>query len=105
MAPAIRINPPVVFAIRLAPDALLLIVQCQPIHRYTVYMTQNVSSNIVAFIFARGGSKGVPGKNLREVDGRPLLARSIDIAKKIRRISRVILSTDDSQIAEAGRQF
>jgi CMP-N-acetylneuraminic acid synthetase len=63
------------------------------------------ASKTVAFIFARGGSKGVPRKNLREVGGRSLLARSIDVARQVPRISRVILSTDDPEIAEAGRRF
>jgi CMP-N,N'-diacetyllegionaminic acid synthase len=52
---------------------------------------------------ARGGSKGVPGKNLRALAGRPLLAYTADAALGSRRLSRVVLSTDDEAIAEAGR--
>jgi CMP-N,N'-diacetyllegionaminic acid synthase len=52
---------------------------------------------------ARGGSKGVPGKNLRALAGRPLLAYTADAALASRRLSRVVLSTDDETIAEAGR--
>jgi CMP-N-acetylneuraminic acid synthetase len=63
------------------------------------------SLKTIAFIFARGGSKGVHRKNLREVAGRSLLARSIDIAHQIPRISRIIISTDDFEIAEAGRRL
>ena len=68
-------------------------------------MTASDSSgpNIVAFIFARGGSKGVPRKNLRTLGGVSLLARAIRCAKAVPGISRVIVSTDDAEIAEAGR--
>jgi CMP-N-acetylneuraminic acid synthetase len=52
---------------------------------------------------ARGGSKGVPGKNLRALAGRPLLAYTADAALASRRLSRVVLSTDDEAIAAAGR--
>jgi CMP-N-acetylneuraminic acid synthetase len=59
--------------------------------------------NITAFVFARGGSKGLPRKNLREVGGVSLLARAIRCAKAVPGIDRVIVSTDDAEIAEAGR--
>lgn len=52
-----------------------------------------------AFIFARGGSKGVPGKNILPLAGKPLLAYSIEIAQQIQRISRIFVSTDDECIA------
>jgi CMP-N-acetylneuraminic acid synthetase len=55
----------------------------------------------VAFVFARGGSKGVPGKNLREVAGKTLLQRAIDTALATPEISRVIVSTDSEEIARA----
>lgn len=64
-----------------------------------------VSLKTIAFIFARGGSKGVHRKNLREIGGRSLLARSIDVARQVPRISRVIISTDDLEIAEAGKRL
>jgi N-acylneuraminate cytidylyltransferase len=60
-------------------------------------------ANIVAFIFARGGSKGVPRKNLRPLGGVSLLARAVRCAKAVPAIKRVVVSTDDSEIAEAGR--
>src|SRR5579859_4855081 len=53
---------------------------------------------VIAVIPARGGSKSVPGKNIRELGGKPLLAWSIDVAKQVRDIDRVIVSTDDTQI-------
>jgi CMP-N-acetylneuraminic acid synthetase len=59
----------------------------------------------VAFIFARGGSKGLPGKNVRLLCGKPMIAWAIEHAKAVRRISRVIVSTDCEEIAAVARQF
>jgi CMP-N-acetylneuraminic acid synthetase len=59
----------------------------------------------VAFIFARGGSKGLPGKNIRVFDGKPLIAWSIELALSVKRIERVIVSTDSEEIAEIARQY
>jgi N-acylneuraminate cytidylyltransferase len=53
----------------------------------------------VALICARGGSKGLPGKNMRPLAGRPLIAWAIDQARAVRRIARVIVSTDSEEIA------
>jgi N-acylneuraminate cytidylyltransferase len=53
----------------------------------------------IAFIFARGGSKGLPGKNIRPLMGRPLIAWSIEQALAVKRIKRVIVSTDSAEIA------
>lgn len=53
---------------------------------------------VLAVIPARGGSKGVPGKNLREVGNKPLIAWSIDAARSSRFVDRVILSSDDIDI-------
>jgi N-acylneuraminate cytidylyltransferase len=61
-------------------------------------------SDVLALIPARGGSKGIPRKNLRLVGGRPLVARSIDHARASRRITRVIVSTDDLEIAAVARR-
>jgi len=58
-----------------------------------------------AFIFARGGSKGVPGKNIRSLGGKPLLAHSIEIAQNINEISRIFVSTDDQDIADVGIKY
>jgi N-acylneuraminate cytidylyltransferase len=60
---------------------------------------------IFAFIFARGGSKGLPGKNLLNLGGKPLLAHSIMIAKDIDKISRIFVSTDSQEIAEVGIEY
>ena len=58
-----------------------------------------------AFIFARGDSKGVPGKNIRNLAGRPLLAYSIIMAQNIDEISRVFVSTDNQDIANIGIKY
>jgi CMP-N-acetylneuraminic acid synthetase len=60
--------------------------------------------NVVAFIFARGGSKGLPGKNIRLLGGKPLIAWSIEHALAVSRISRVVVSTDSEEIAAVARQ-
>lgn len=57
----------------------------------------------IAFIFARGGSKGLPGKNIRELDGKPLIQYSIDIAKASPAIDDVYVSSDDQGILEVAR--
>ncbi|MBN9201237.1 MAG: acylneuraminate cytidylyltransferase, partial [Microbacterium chocolatum] len=56
-------------------------------------------SAVVAVIPARGGSKGVPRKNLRRVGGVPLVARAVAAARRCPEIDRVIVSTDDADIA------
>ena len=58
----------------------------------------------VAFIFARGGSKGLPGKNTRPLNGKPLIAWSIEHALSVERINRVIVSTDSDEIAAIARK-
>jgi len=58
----------------------------------------------IAFIFARGGSKGLPGKNIRPLGGKPLIAWSIEHALAVKRIDRVIVSTDSEEIAAVARQ-
>lgn len=59
----------------------------------------------VAVIPARGGSKGVPRKNLRRVGGIPLLARAISAARAAETIDRVVVSTDDAEIAAVAREW
>lgn len=62
-------------------------------------------NDIVAFIFARGGSKGLPRKNLLNFCGKPLIAWSIEQAKSVVKIDRVIVSTDDEEIAETAKYY
>jgi len=58
---------------------------------------------VLGIITARGGSKGVPGKNMKLLAGKPLLAYTIEAARASRALDRVILSTEDEAIAAAGR--
>lgn len=59
----------------------------------------------IGFIFARGGSKGVPGKNIKPLAGTPLIAHSIRLAQDCPSLASVIVSTDDAQIAAVARDF
>jgi len=59
--------------------------------------------DILAVIPARGGSKGLPGKNIRQLAGHPLIAYSIEAARRTPAITRIICSTDDEQIASVAR--
>ena len=59
----------------------------------------------VAFIFARGDSKGIPRKNIKPFGGKPLIAWSIEQALAINRFDRVIVSTDSQEIAEISKSF
>jgi CMP-N-acetylneuraminic acid synthetase len=61
--------------------------------------------NVLGLITARGGSKGVPRKNVRLLNGRPLLAYTIQSALGAKSIGRLVLSTDDEEIAAIGRSF
>ncbi|CAM3815290.1 cytidylyltransferase domain-containing protein [Vibrio aerogenes] len=56
-----------------------------------------------AFIFARGGSKGLPGKNIKPLAGKPLLEYSIDTAQAAPSVARVFVSTDDKEIAAVAK--
>ena len=65
----------------------------------------NNKLDAVGFIFARGGSKGLPRKNIRPLNGKPLLAWAIEQAKSISRIRRVIVSTDCAEIADIAKLY
>lgn len=60
---------------------------------------------ILATICCRGGSKGVPGKNSKELKGQPLIAYTIDSAKGSRLIEDLIISTDDDHLASIAEQY
>lgn len=64
-----------------------------------------MSREITGYIFARGGSKGVPRKNIRLLGGKPLIAYAIETAQESRYIGRVIVSTDDPEIASVAQKF
>ena len=52
------------------------------------------------FIFARGGSKGIPKKNILPINGLPLLVHSINLAKRLKEVDRIFVSTDCEEISE-----
>lgn len=60
---------------------------------------------VLGLIPARGGSKGVPRKNIRLLSGKPLLAYTTEAALAAKRLTRVVLSTEDEEIAAVGRSF
>src|SRR5687767_6366763 len=60
---------------------------------------------VLGLVPARGGSKGVPGKNLRPLDGKPLLQFTAEAALAATSLARVVLSTDSDEIAELGRRL
>jgi CMP-N,N'-diacetyllegionaminic acid synthase len=61
--------------------------------------------NVLGVIPARGGSKGLPNKNLALLGGRPLLAYTADAAKASRKLTRTIVSTDDERISACARSL
>jgi N-acylneuraminate cytidylyltransferase len=63
------------------------------------------SKKILAVIPARGGSKGIPGKNIREVGGRPLLGWTVDAAKRSKYIDRLIVSSDSPEIIRVAKEL
>lgn len=60
-------------------------------------------TNILAIIPARGGSKGIPGKNIKLLGGKPLLQYTVEAARESRLLSRVILSSEDTAIIEVAK--
>lgn len=62
-------------------------------------------TEILALIPARGGSKGIPRKNIRNFAGYPLIAWSIAAAKQASCVTRVVVSTDDEEIAAVAREY
>lgn len=67
-------------------------------------MTKNDSRPyVIGAVFARGGSQGVPRKNVRLIAGKPLIAYSIETGCSIDTIDRMMVSTDDEEIAQAAR--
>lgn len=68
-------------------------------------MLKNKKDKVVAIVLARGGSKSIPRKNVLPLKGKPLVAWPIELAKSINRIDRVIMTTEDDEIAEIARQY
>jgi N-acylneuraminate cytidylyltransferase len=66
-------------------------------------MFQN--KRLLGLIPARGGSKGIPRKNIRQVSGKPLIAYTIEAAHASRYLDRVVLSSEDNEIIEVAKSF
>lgn len=62
-------------------------------------------ARILALIPARGGSKGIPGKNIREFNGRPLVAYTIAAARKSKYIDAVVVTTDSETVASVAQKY
>lgn len=63
------------------------------------------NKKILAVIPARGGSKGVPRKNIKPLEGKPLIAWTIEEAKKSKYIDRLVLSSEDQEIIEVAKSY
>lgn len=61
--------------------------------------------SVLAIIPARGGSKGIPRKNVRLLNGKPLIAYTIEQARATPSITRVVVSTDDTEIGAVAKQY
>lgn len=66
---------------------------------------QRTNFRAIGFIFARGGSKGVPGKNIKNLSGKPLIAHSIEVGLACPSLETVIVSTDDQEIATISTEY
>jgi N-acylneuraminate cytidylyltransferase len=64
-----------------------------------------IDKNIIAFIPVRGGSKGIPYKNIREICGKPLLYWTAKAASECRYINKLYIATDDEKIASVAKDF
>lgn len=67
--------------------------------------TSEEDPKILAIVPARGGSKGLPRKNIRNLCGKPLIAYSIEAALRTKRIHHVVVSTEDEEISEISRSY
>lgn len=68
-------------------------------------MDNLVNKKIIAVIPARGGSKRIPKKNIVNLNGKPMIAWTIEAALKSKYIDEVLVSTDDEEIAEIGKDY
>ena len=62
-----------------------------------------MKEKIFCFIFARGGSKGIPKKNILPLAGLPLLVHSINLAKSLKEVDEIFVSTDCEEISEIAK--
>ena len=72
---------------------------------YTVTITARQQPKILGIIPARGGSKGLPGKNIRLLGGKPLIAWTIEAANKSKAITHTIVTSDDECIIAVARKW
>src|SRR5207237_5366032 len=70
---------------------------------HTLWQGTRGGVSVLALVPARGGSKGLPRKNLRLLGGKPLVVHAIEAGRAARLVDRVICSTDDPEIAEVAR--
>lgn len=63
------------------------------------------NKKILAIIPARGGSKGIPRKNIKELNGKPLIAYAIEEALRSKYIDKVIISTEDEEISKISKKY
>ena len=63
------------------------------------------NKRVLAIIPARGGSKGIPRKNIKDLNGKPLIAYTIEEAKKSKYIDKILVSTEDEEIAEISKKY
>ena len=68
-------------------------------------MMKNRHSKCYGFIFARGGSKGLPGKNIKLLNGKPLIHYSIESAIRCPEIDKIFVSTDDQEIKDVAKLY
>jgi len=66
---------------------------------------KNKGLKILCLILARGGSKRIPGKNIKLLSGKPLIAYTIECARRSRYINRIVVSTDDARIARVAVRY
>ena len=64
-----------------------------------------MKNNVIAIIPARGGSKGVPRKNMRMMAGKPLIVYSIEVAKKSKYFDKIFVSTENKEIAKISQEY
>ena len=64
-----------------------------------------MKDEVLCVIPARGGSKGIPSKNIQKICGKPLIQYTIETAKNSKLISRIIISTDSEKIAKIARKL
>lgn len=72
---------------------------------YTITHLDETDLECLAIIPARGGSKGIPRKNIHPLGGKPLIAYSIEQVRRARLVSRVVVSTDDTDIAAVSEEY